>query len=331
MIRVGINGYGRIGRAFHRQSLNDPNVEVVAINSRAGAASHAYLLKHDSMYGNLEQEITLNDKGFLINKGQVTVTAESDPSNVPWGEVGVDVVVEATGRFRKYDLAAAHLKGGAKKVVMTAPSKDDKVPTFVMGVNNDLYNGENVVSNASCTTNALAPTLKVLNEAFGIESAIVSTIHAFTSSQNILDNSGDSDFRKSRALIDSIIPTTTGAMKAIGLVIPELKGKVEGMAFRVPVPSVSVLDMTILLNKKVTVDEVNEAFLKTESEGLMGILGTSDEPLVSIDFRKDTRSGILDIPNTRVVGDRMVQLVVWYDNEWGYSARLNDLAEWIMR
>lgn len=331
MIRVGINGYGRIGRAFHRQSLNDPNVEVVAINSRAGAASHAYLLKHDSMYGNLEQEITLNDKGFLINEGQVTVTAESDPSNVPWGDAGVDVVVEATGRFRKYDLAAAHLKGGAKKVVMTAPSKDDKVPTFVMGVNHDLYNGENVVSNASCTTNALAPTMKVLNETFGIESAIVSTIHAFTSSQNILDNSGDSDFRKSRALIDSIIPTTTGAMTAIGLVIPELKGKVEGMAFRVPVPSVSVLDMTVLLDKKVTVDEVNEAFLKAASEGLMGILGTSDEPLVSIDFRKDTRSAVVDIPNTRVVGGRMVQLVVWYDNEWGYSARLNDLSEWIMR
>ena len=331
MIRVGINGYGRIGRAFHRQSLYDSNVQVVAINSRAGAESHAYLLKHDSMYGKLEHNIVVNDKGFLINDEQVVVTAEAEPGKVPWGDEEVDVVVEATGRFRKYDLAAEHLKGGAKKVVITAPSKDDKVPTFVMGVNHELYNGERIVSNASCTTNALAPTMKVLNETFGIESAMVSTIHAFTSSQNILDNSGDEDFRKSRALIDSIIPTTTGAMSAIGLVIPELTGKVEGMAFRVPVPSVSVLNMTVLLSKRVTVDEVNEAFLKAESEALMGILGTSDEPLVSIDFRKDTRSGIVDIPNTRVVGDRMVQLVVWYDNEWGYSARLNDLSEWIMR
>jgi len=331
MIRVGINGYGRIGRAFHRQSLYDPNVQVVAINSRAGAESHAYLLKHDSMYGKLDYDIVVNDKGFMINNEQVLVTAESEPANVSWGDAEVDVVVEATGRFRKYELAEGHLKGGAKKVVMTAPSKDDKVPTFVMGVNHELYKEERIVSNASCTTNALAPTMKVLNEVFGVESAIVTTIHAFTSSQNILDNSGDEDFRKSRALIDSIIPTTTGAMTAIGLVIPDLVGKVDGMAFRVPVPSVSVLDMTVLLSKKVTVDEVNEAFLRAESEGLMGILGTSDEPLVSIDFRKDTRSGIVDIPNTRVVGDRMVQIVVWYDNEWGYSARLNDLSEWIMR
>lgn len=331
MIRVGINGYGRIGRAFHRQSIYDPNVQVVAINSRAGAESHAYLLKHDSMYGNLDHEIKVNDKGFMVDDIQVVVTAESEPADVPWGEVDVDVVVEATGRFRQYDLAEGHLKGGAKKVVMTAPSKDNKVPTFVMGVNHELYKGERIVSNASCTTNALAPTMKVLNETFGIESAIVSTVHAFTSSQNILDNSGDSDFRKSRALIDSIIPTTTGAMAAIGLVIPELKGKVEGMAFRVPVPSVSVLDMTVLLDKKVTAAEVNNAFLLAAEEGLRGILGTSDEPLVSIDFRKDTRSAVVDLPNTRVVGGRMVQLVVWYDNEWGYSARLNDLSEWIMR
>jgi glyceraldehyde 3-phosphate dehydrogenase len=332
MIRVGINGYGRIGRAFHRQSLFDPNVEVVAINSRAGADSHAYLLKHDSMYGNLDQDIQVNKKGFTVNGNQVLVSGESDPSNIPWGEAEVDVVVEATGRFRKHDLASAHLKAGAKKVVLTAPSKDDKVATFVMGVNHENYNHEDkIVSNASCTTNALAPTMKVLNDMFGVESGIVTTVHAITSSQNILDNSNASDFRRARSLLDSIIPTTTGAMKAIGLVIPELKGKVEGMAFRVPVPSVSVLDMTIVLNKDVTVDEVNEAFLQVEQEDLQGILGTSEEPLVSIDFRKDTRSGIVDLPNTRVVNKRMVQLVVWYDNEWGYSARLNDLAEWIMR
>lgn len=352
MIRVGINGYGRIGRAFHRQSLSNPHIQVVAVNSRAGAASHAYLLKHDSMYGQLHHEVeVIEGKGkkgevFRVDGKEVQVTAEADPAKIPWGELGVDIVVEATGRFRAYDLAAGHLDvegraggAGAQKVVLTAPSKDDKVPTYVMGVNHEAYRQQGgdhrVVSNASCTTNALAPSLKVLHLAFGVESASVSTIHAFTSSQNILDNSGDSDFRKSRALLDSIIPTTTGAMKAIGLVIPELAGKIDGMAFRIPVPSVSMLDMVVQVGRDVTVDEVNEAFLKAEAEDLMGILGCSDEPLVSIDFRKDTRSAIVDVPFTRVLGGgkasgRLVKLVVWYDNEWGYSARLNDLVRWVM-
>ncbi len=355
MIRVGINGYGRIGRAFHRQSLSNPHIQVVAVNSRAGAASHAYLLKHDSMYGQLHQEVEVEEVGkgrggnrekfpreiFLVDGKEVQVTAESEPAKIPWAELGVDIVVEATGRFRAYDLAAGHLenpgrKGGAKKVVLTAPSKDEKVPTYVMGVNHEAYHGDHrIVSNASCTTNALAPSLKVLHRAFGVEAASVSTIHAFTSSQNILDNSGDSDFRKSRALLDSIIPTTTGAMNAIGLVIPELAGKVEGMAFRVPVPSVSMLDMVVQVKRGVTVDEVNEAFFKAEGEDLVGILGCSEEPLVSIDFRKDTRSAIVDLPFTRVLGGggggrgNLIKLVVWYDNEWGYSARLNDLVRWV--
>lgn len=330
MIKVGINGYGRIGRAFHRQSLYNEEVQVVAVNSRAGADSHAYLLKHDSMYGRLPMDVEVEDTAFVVDGKRVEVTKFDDPAKIPWGDLGVDVVVEATGRFRSYEAASAHLTGGAKRVVLTAPSKDHKVPTYVMGVNHALYHGDHrVVSNASCTTNALAPTLKVLHRAFGIESAVVSTIHAFTSSQNILDNSGDADFRKSRAVLDSIIPTSTGAMSAIGLVIPELEGKVEGMAFRVPVPSVSVLDMTILVNRATSVDEVNEAFLKAENEELNGILGCSDEPLVSIDFRKDTRSGIVDIPSTKVVNGRLVQVVVWYDNEWGYSARLNDLVKWV--
>ncbi len=357
MIRVGINGYGRIGRAFHRQSLSNPHIQVVAVNSRAGAASHAYLLKHDSMYGQLHQEVEVVEianeaqgkrEVFRVDGKEVQVTAEADPAKIPWAEPGVDIVVEATGRFRAYDLAAGHLDApgraggvGAQKVVLTAPSKDDKVPTYVMGVNHEAYREQRgdhrIVSNASCTTNALAPTLKVLHREFGVEAASVSTIHAFTSSQNILDNSGDSDFRKSRALLDSIIPTTTGAMKAIGLVIPELAGKVEGMAFRVPVPSVSMLDMVVQVARKVTVDEVNEAFLKAENEDLNEILGCSEEPLVSIDFRKDTRSAIVDLPFTRVLGKTggaaggtLVKLVVWYDNEWGYSARLNDLVKWVM-
>lgn len=346
MIKVGINGYGRIGRAFHRQSLTNPHIQVVAVNSRAGAESHAYLLKHDSMYGQLPMEVEVGEGFFRVDGKEVMVTAESEPANIPWAELGVDVVVEATGRFRSYELASGHLDapgraggGGAKKVVLTAPSKDNKVPTYVMGVNHESYHGDHrVVSNASCTTNALAPTLKVLHRAFGVESASVSTIHAFTSSQNILDNSGDADFRKSRALLDSIIPTTTGAMKAIGLVIPELAGKVEGMAFRVPVPSVSMLDMVVMVKRPVIVDEVNEAFLKAENEDLNGILGCSEEPLVSIDFRKDTRSAIVDTEFTKVLGGvagadgagRLVKLVVWYDNEWGYSARLNDLVKWVM-
>lgn len=332
MIRVGINGYGRIGRAFHRQSLENDAVQVVAINSRAGSKSHAYLLKHDSMYGNLDHEMDWADDGFTVDGETVHVTGEADPINVPWGEWGVDVVVEATGRFRTHDLAQVHLKAGAKRVMMTAPSKDEKVQTFVMGVNHDNYNHEDkIVSNASCTTNALAPTMKVLNDVFGVENAMVTTVHAITSSQNILDNSNESDFRRARSLMGSVIPTTTGAMKAIGLVIPELAGRIDGMAFRVPVPSVSVLDIVVNLKTDVTVDEINEAFLKAESESLFGVLGTSDEPLVSIDFRKDTRSAIVDIPSTRVLDKRVVKLVVWYDNEWGYSARLNDLAAWIMR
>jgi len=332
MIRVGINGYGRIGRAFHRQSLDCDKVQVVAINSRAGKESHAYLLEHDSMYGNLHHDIQLTDNGFAVDGEEVRVTGEADPLNANWGDIDVDVVVEATGRFRTYDLAKVHLAAGAKRVMMTAPSKDEKVQTFVMGVNHEKYNHEDkIVSNASCTTNALAPTLKVLNDNFGVQNAMVTTVHAITSSQNILDNSNVSDFRRARSLMGSIIPTTTGAMKAIGLVIPELDGRIDGMAFRVPVPSVSVLDMVVNLKSDVSVDTINEAFLKAASEGLMGVLGTSDAPLVSIDFRKDTRSAIVDLPSTKVMDQRTVKLVVWYDNEWGYSARLNDLADWIMR
>mgnify|MGYP001327974385 CR=1 FL=1 len=332
MIRIGINGYGRIGRGIHRQTLDIENIQVVAVNSRAGADSHALLLKRDSIYGTLDAEVEVEGNDLKVNGEIIKVFQERDPENVPWGDLDVDVVIESTGKFTKRGDAKRHIQSGAKKVVITAPCKDETVQTLVMGVNHEQYDPHNfdVVSNASCTTNALAPTMKVLDEVFGVENAIVTSIHAFTYTQNLLDNSNLDDFRRARATTESIIPTTTGAMAAISQVLPSLDGKVQGMAFRVPIPTVSVLDMKVRFNGPVTADEINEAFLKAESEQMMGILGTSDEPLVSVDYRGDTRSAIIDMISTKVAGDRDAQLIVWYDNEWGYISRVVDLIHWIM-
>lgn len=333
MIRIGINGYGRIGRDLHRQLVDHPEIQVVAINSRADAASHVFLLKRDSLYGTLEADLRVEGKDMVVNGQTVRVFQEHDPAKVPWGDLEVDVVIESTGRFTTREKVEPHLHAGAKKVLVTAPCKDPHIQTIVMGVNQDTFDPHKfkMVSNASCTTNALAPTLKVLEESFGIESALVSTIHAFTYTQNLLDNSNEEDFRRARATTESIIPTTTGAMAAISQVLPSLGGKVDGMAFRVPVPTVSLLDMTVQLGRDVTVDELNEAFLKEEAGALRGVLGTSNEPLVSIDYKGDTRSAIIDLLSTKVVNGRLVQLVVWYDNEWGYVARVVDLIRWISR
>ncbi|HCW32203.1 MAG: glyceraldehyde-3-phosphate dehydrogenase, type I, glyceraldehyde 3-phosphate dehydrogenase [Candidatus Peregrinibacteria bacterium GW2011_GWF2_39_17] len=332
MIRIGINGYGRIGRALHRQTLDGEDIRVVAINSRAEADSHALLLKRDSIYGTLDDLVEVNDGNLKVNGEKVLIFQESDHSKVPWADCGVDVVIESTGKFVTREQVLPHFEAGAKKVLVTAPCKDERIQTLVMGVNHQDYDPKNfqIISNASCTTNALAPTMKVLEEVFGVESALVSTIHAFTYTQNLLDNSNPEDLRRARATTESIIPTSTGAMSAIGQVIPSLKGKVNGMAFRVPVSSVSVLDMMVRLRTEVEIDEVNEAFMKVEAEGLMGILGTSSEPLVSVDYRGDKRSAIIDLLSTKVVLGRNVQLVVWYDNEWGYVARVVDLIKWVM-
>lgn len=333
MIRIGINGYGRIGRALHRQLLSSNEIQVVAVNSRADAASHALLLKRDSIYGTLDAEVKVAGNDFTVNGQNVRVFQEPDPNKAPWSECPVDLVIEATGKFTTREKVLPHLQAGAQKVLITAPCKDAQVQTIVMGVNHKEYDPQQfqVVSNASCTTNALAPTLKVLEDQFGVDSAIISTIHAFTYTQNLLDNSNDEDARRARATTESIIPTTTGAMTAISQVIPSLQGKVDGMAFRVPIPSVSLLDMTVILNRDVTVEEVNQAFMNVERNEMKGIVGTSNEPLVSIDYKGDPRSGIVDLLSTKVLKGRMVQIVVWYDNEWGYVARIVDLIRWIMR
>ncbi len=331
-IKVAINGYGRIGRDLHRQILETDDIEVVAINSRAGADSHAHLLKYDSIYGKCNADISVEGDNMKVDGKIVYVYQISEPEDLPWAKHDIDLVIESTGKFTSREYAERHIKAGAKKVLITAPCKDKDVHNIVMGVNNKTCpKGEcNVVSNASCTTNCLAPVMKVLNDEFGVESSFVTTIHALTHTQNLLDNSNPDDFRRARATTESIIPTTTGAMKAIGRVIPELEGKVEGMAFRVPVSSVSCVDIVAKLGKDVSAEDINAAFKKYEKGELAGILGTCDEPLVSIDFRGDSRSSIVDTLSTKVLPGGMIKVVAWYDNEWGYVSRILDLIRWFL-
>ncbi len=329
-IRVAINGYGRIGRGIHRLSLLNDDIEIVAINSRADAHSHAYLLRYDSLYGKCNADISVDGDDLVVNGKKVSVYRIGELSQIDWKKDDVDVVIESTGRFTDYEDVHKHLEDGAKKVLVTAPCKDERIPNIVMGVNENSYNpvDYDVISNASCTTNCLAPVMYVLNNEFGIKTSFVTTIHAFTYTQNLLDNSNPEDFRRARATTESIIPTTTGAMKSIGRIIPELKGKVDGMAFRVPIPTVSVVDLVANLEKKATAEEINEAFKKYENSELKGILGTTDEELVSVDFRGDERSSIVDLLSTKVLQDDCVKVVSWYDNEWGYIARVIDLLKW---
>jgi len=329
-IRVAINGYGRIGRGVHRLILGAKDIELVAINSGSKADSHAYLLKNDSLYGRCNADISVDGDDLMVDGKRIAVLTVRDPKDVDWAKYGVDVVIEATGKFTEMADVQGHLDAGAKKVLITAPCKEESIPNIVMGVNNSDYNPADykVVSNASCTTNCLAPVLQVLVKEFGVENSFVTTIHAFTYTQNLLDNSNPEDFRRSRATMESIIPTTTGAMKAISRVIPSLQGKVDGMAFRVPVPTVSCIDLVAKLSRKVTSDEVNEAFKRYEKGEMAGILGTSDEQLVSVDFRGDKRSSIVDVEYTKVLMDDNVKLISWYDNEWGYVSRVIDLLRW---
>lgn len=335
MIRVAINGYGRIGRGFHRRVLTckktDKQIKVVAINSRSGADSHAYLLKNDSLYGRLDADIKVVGSDLEVNGETVKVFQESDPANIGWKKLNVDIVIEATGKFRRFADASKHLKAGAKDVVITAPCKDKEVQTLVMGVNDKDYDPYKyqVVSNASCTTNCLAPVMKVLEDEFGVENAFVTTIHAFTDTQKLHDNSNPKDFRRGRATSESIIPTSTGAMKAIGAAIPSLKGKIDGMAMRVPVATVSAVDIVAKLKKDVTVEQLNKMFQKYEKGKLKGILATTDEELVSVDFRGNVHSTIVDLPSLKVLDGNHVKIVSWYDNEWGYISRIVDLVKWI--
>ncbi|KFZ42170.1 type I glyceraldehyde-3-phosphate dehydrogenase [Anoxybacillus flavithermus] len=328
-VKIGINGFGRIGRNVFRAALKNPEIEVVAVNDLTDAKTLAHLLKYDSVHGTLDAEVSVNGNNIVVNGKEIIVKAERDPANLGWGELGVDIVVESTGRFTKREDAAKHLEAGAKKVIISAPATNEDI-TIVMGVNQDKYDPANhhVISNASCTTNCLAPFAKVLHEKFGIIRGMMTTVHAYTNDQQILDLP-HKDLRRARAAAESIIPTSTGAAKAVALVLPELKGKLNGMAMRVPTPNVSVVDLVAELEKEVTVEEVNAA-LKAAAEGeLKGILAYSEEPLVSRDYNGSTASSTIDALSTMVMEGRMVKVLSWYDNETGYSHRVVDLAAYI--
>ena len=328
-VKVGINGFGRIGRIAFRAALSHPNIEIVAINDLTDANMLAHLLKYDTVHGTLAQEVSVDGEYLVVEGHKVKVIAERDPAVLPWRELGVEVVIESTGRFTKREDAAKHLEAGAKKVIISAPGKDEDI-TIVMGVNNDKYDPANhhVISNASCTTNCLAPFAKVLQENFGIKRGMMTTVHSYTNDQQILDLP-HKDYRRARAAAESIIPTTTGAAKAVALVLPELKGKLNGMAMRVPTPNVSVVDLVAELEKDVTAEEVNAA-LKAAAEGeLKGILAYSELPLVSRDYNGATVSSTIDALSTMVLEGNMVKVLSWYDNETGYSNRVVDLIEYI--
>ena len=327
--KVGINGFGRIGRNVFRAALDNPSVEIVAVNDLTDAETLAHLLKYDSIHGTLDAEVRVEGDQIIVNGKAIKVLAERDPANLPWAALGVAVVVESTGRFTDGDKAAAHIKAGAKKVIISAPAKGEDI-TIVLGVNEKSYDPANhhVISNASCTTNCLAPFAKVLHEAFGIKHGLMTTVHSYTNDQQILDLP-HKDLRRARAAGMSIIPTTTGAAKAVALVLPELKGKLNGFAMRVPTPNVSIVDLAVELEKPATVEEINAA-LKAAAEGeLKGILAYTDEPLVSRDFNGNPHSSIVDGLSTMVIDQSMAKVVSWYDNEWGYSNRVVDLIGYI--
>ncbi|QUH18508.1 type I glyceraldehyde-3-phosphate dehydrogenase [Alkaliphilus sp. B6464] len=331
--KIGINGFGRIGKAVLKASLEyNWDVEVVAINSTSGPEKHAHIFKYDSLYGKMNEEVRATEDALYVGEKKIQFTAFRDPAEIPWREMGVDIVIESTGIFLTKEDASKHLQGGAKKVIISAPAKSGEDLTIVMGVNEGQYDPEkhHILSNASCTTNCLAPVAKVLEDNFGIKSGLMTTVHAYTNDQRILDLP-HKDLRRARAAAESIIPTTTGAAKAVAKVIPSLEGKLNGMAMRVPIPVVSVVDLVVELNKDTTAEEVNQK-LKEAAEGSMeGVLGYTEEPLVSIDFKKDPRSSIVDALSTMMVGDKMLKVISWYDNEWGYSNRIVDLANYIAK
>ncbi|MDR3560200.1 MAG: type I glyceraldehyde-3-phosphate dehydrogenase [Negativicutes bacterium] len=324
--KVGINGFGRIGRNVFRAALNNPGLDIVAVNDLTDAETLAHLLKYDSIHGTLAADVKAQEGNIIVNGKTIKVLAERDPANLPWKALGVDVVVESTGRFTDADKAAAHIKAGAKKVIISSPAKGEDI-TIVMGVNDSKYDPakHHIISNASCTTNCLAPFAKVLNDKFGIKHGMMTTVHSYTNDQSILDLP-HKDLRRARAAAMSIIPTTTGAAKAVALVIPELKGKLNGFAMRVPTPNVSVTDLVVELAKAATAEEINAA-LKAAAEGeLKGILDFSNEPLVSRDYNGNPHSSIVDGLSTMVVDGTLAKVVSWYDNEWGYSNRVVDLV-----
>ena len=326
-MKIGINGFGRIGRLAFRAAIERPDVEVVGINDLVEPDYMAYMLKYDSTHGQFKGTIAVEGGHLVVNGKTIRVTAEKDPANLKWSEVGAEVIIESTGLFLTQETAQKHIDAGAKKVVMSAPAKDD-TPTFVMGVNHkQLKADQHIVSNASCTTNCLAPIAKVLNDKFGIEEGLMSTIHAVTATQKTVDGPSAKDWRGGRGAYQNIIPSSTGAAKAVGLVLPELKGKLTGMSFRVPVADVSVVDLTVRLKTPATYEDVKAA-MKEASEGdLKGILGYTEDEVVSEDFKGDARTSIFDAKAGIALNNNFVKVVSWYDNEWGYSNKLIDLVQ----
>ena len=328
-IKVGINGFGRIGRNILRATLDDKDIEYVAVNDITDAGTLAYLLKYDSVLGNLETDVKAEGDEIQVGSRRLKVLKVRDPGELPWKSLGVDVVIESTGLFTKRDDAAKHLSAGAKKVIITAPAKGEDI-TVVMGVNHDKYapDKHHIISNASCTTNCLAPIVKVLNDQFGLTSGIMTTIHSYTNDQRLLDLP-HKDMRRARAAALSMIPTTTGAAIAVTRVLPELEGRLDGISVRVPTPNVSLTDLTAVVEKTITADEVNQAFEQAAGRELKGVLQVSHEPLVSVDFKGNPHSSIVDAPFTKVVGNHTVKVLSWYDNEWGFSCRVRDLIKYI--
>jgi glyceraldehyde 3-phosphate dehydrogenase len=330
--KIGINGFGRIGRNIFRAAFEDPDFDFVAVNDITDAKTLAHLLKYDSVLGILDADVKASDDAIIVNDKKIKVLSEREPTDLPWKDLGVSIVIEATGLFRKRNDSLKHIEqGGAEKVIITAPATDPDI-AIVMGVNEENYDPENhhIISNASCTTNCLAPVAKVLHEEFGIEKAFMTTIHAYTMDQRLLD-APHKDLRRARAAAVSQIPTTTGAAKAVGLVLPELNGKIDGIAIRVPTANVSLVDLVALLKKNISEQEVNEAFRKAAEGKLKGILQYTEEPLVSVDFMANPHSSIVDGLFTRTVDDNLVKVLAWYDNEWGFSCRVKDLIKYISK
>ncbi|HEY4619698.1 MAG TPA: type I glyceraldehyde-3-phosphate dehydrogenase [Nitrospirota bacterium] len=330
-VKIGINGFGRIGRNFFRIIFNNPEIEIAAINDLTDAKTLAHLLKYDSVFGILNAEIVAKENTLIVNGREIKILAERDPLKLPWGDLGVDIVVESTGLFTKREDAEKHLKGGAKKVIISAPAKNPDV-TIVLGVNDNKYNAKShrIISNASCTTNCLAPVAKVLLNSFGIKRGLMTTIHSYTNDQKLLDLP-HKDLRRARAAAVSLIPTSTGAARAISLVLPELEGRLDGMAVRVPTPNVSMVDLVVETEKDTDEAKVNSALKRAAAGKLKGYLEYTELPLVSIDFKGNDHSSIVDGTLTRVLDKRMVKVIAWYDNEWGYSTRIKDLILFMSR
>ena len=330
-IKVGINGFGRIGRNVFRAALHDQNIDFVAVNDITDANTLAHLLKYDSVHGILKDEVNVKNDVIEVAGREIKVLSVKDPASLPWKDLGVDIVIEATGLFRDKESAGKHLSAGAKKVIITAPAKGEDI-TIVLGVNEQDYDDtkHHIISNASCTTNCLAPVVKVLHDTFGVEKGIMSTIHSYTADQVLLDGP-HKDFRRARAAALSMVPTTTGAAKAVTLVMPELKGKLNGMAFRVPTPNVSVVDLSVWLKEEVTAEQINQSLQEAAKGHLKGILDYNELPLVSTDYNDNPFSSIVDGLSTMVVDGNMAKVVSWYDNEWGYSCRIADLVKYISK